>query len=76
MEWMFMPNWSLKTEALYYDLGKAAVGSSPVVAASPITLAVPPSLAVNAGQPLIVSRPTTHVAFNGVIVRAGVSYHF
>jgi outer membrane immunogenic protein len=76
LEWMFMPNWSLKTEALYYDLGKAAVGSSPVVAASPSTIAVPPSLAVNAGQPLIASRPTTHVAFNGVVVRAGVSYHF
>jgi hypothetical protein len=37
---MFTPNWSLKAEALYYGLGKTAVGSSPVVAASPITIAV------------------------------------
>ena len=22
LEWMFLPNWSLKAEALYYDLGR------------------------------------------------------
>ena len=76
LEWMFTPNWSLKAEALYYDLGKASVGSSPVVAASPITVVVPPFLAVNAGRPLIANRPMTRVAYDGVVVRAGVSYHF
>jgi outer membrane immunogenic protein len=73
---MFTPNWSLKAEALYYDLGNASVGSGPVVAASPITIVVPPFLAVNASRPLIANRPTTGVAYDGVVVRAGVSYHF
>jgi outer membrane immunogenic protein len=75
-EWMFAPNWSLKAEGLYYDLGKATFASSPIVAASPVTIAVPPFLAVNAGQPLIANRPTTRVAYDGVVLRAGVSYHF
>jgi len=25
VEWMFFPNWSLKAEALYYDLGTSRV---------------------------------------------------
>jgi len=27
VEWMFMPNWSFKAEALYYDLGSVAFAS-------------------------------------------------
>jgi opacity protein-like surface antigen len=30
-EWMFMPKWSLKGEALYYDLGSATFASNPIV---------------------------------------------
>lgn len=29
-EWMFMPNWSMKAEALYYDLGSVTFASSPI----------------------------------------------
>jgi outer membrane immunogenic protein len=29
-EWLFMPNWSLKVEYLYYDLGKVTYGLSPL----------------------------------------------
>ena len=29
VEWMFMPNWSLKFEYLYYDLGQATWANSP-----------------------------------------------
>jgi outer membrane immunogenic protein len=80
-EWMFWPNWSLKAEALYYDLGAAEFGSSPIASVSPITLVVPPiggatGLAVNAGQVLIASAPVTRVRFDGVIARAGLNYHF
>jgi hypothetical protein len=63
-------------EALYYDLGNVALGSSPVIAASPVTIAVPPFLAVSAGQALIANKPTTRVSYAGVIVRAGLRYHF
>ena len=76
VEWMFAPNWSLKGEALYYQLDNVTVQSSPVIAASPVTIAVPPYLAVSAGQALIANKPATRVSYDGVIVRAGVSYHF
>jgi hypothetical protein len=46
------------------------------VAVSPITLAVPPFLSVNAGQALIANKPATRVRYDGVVVRAGVNYHF
>jgi outer membrane immunogenic protein len=75
-EWMFAPNWSLKAEALYYQLGDATLNANPVVAVSPITLAVPPFLAVNAGQALIANKPATRVRYDGVVVRAGVNFHF
>jgi len=73
---MFAPSWSLKGEALYYQLGNVALNASPVIAASPITIAVPPNLAVNSGQALIANKSVTRVSYDGVIVRAGVSYHF
>ena len=75
-EWMFAPNWSLKAEALYYQLGDATLDSASVVAVSPITLAVPPFLSVNAGQALIANNPATRVRYDGVVVRAGVNFHF
>jgi outer membrane immunogenic protein len=76
-EWMFMPNWSLKAEALYYDLGNVVFASSPVVAVSPITVpAIVLGTAINAGQPLIANNPVTRLKYDGVIARAGVNYHF
>lgn len=74
---MFLPNWSLKAEALYYDLGSVGVASSPVVAVSPIAVpAIVLGTAVAAGQPLIASSPLSRLKFDGVIARAGVNYHF
>ena len=73
---MFAPNWSLKGEALYYQLGNDTLNGSPVVAAAPVAIAVPPYLAVSAGQALIANKPATRVSYDGVIFRAGVSYHF
>jgi len=75
-EWRFAPNWSFKTEALYYQLGNANLNSSPVVTTSPVTISVPPYLPVSAGQPLIASKPSTRVRYDGVMLRAGVNYHF
>jgi outer membrane immunogenic protein len=73
---MFAPNWSLKAEALYYQLGEVTLRSAPVVAVSPVTLAAPPFLSVNAGQALIANKPVTRVRYDGVVVRAGVNFHF
>ncbi len=64
-EWMFHPNWSVKAEYLYYDLGAvSAAGQLPGMnpaggASSAVTLAT-----------LVSSR------FNGHVVRGGLDYHF
>ena len=65
---MFLPNWSVKFEALYYDLGphdllselRPAAGERPVL----------PGLAL--------SNTATRTSFrnDGVIARAGINYHF
>jgi outer membrane immunogenic protein len=75
VEWMFMPYWSLKVEALYYDLGNAAISSSPVSLVSPFTIHLG-GVNVSAGQLLIANAPVTRIKYDGVIVRAGVNYHF
>ncbi|MGC1861293.1 MAG: porin family protein, partial [Methylocystis sp.] len=62
LEWMFMPNWSLKTEAFYYDLGSLSVGA-------PVFAPVP-------GYSGMGNITTTRVQFNGVVARVGVNYHF
>ena len=75
VEWLFMPNWSLKVEALYYDLGSAAIYSSPVSLVSPRTINLG-GINASAGQLLIANAPVTRIKYDGVIVRAGVNYHF
>jgi outer membrane immunogenic protein len=63
-EWLFMPNWSLKVEYLYYDLGSVMYGLSPLQNFATI------GVLVYSGAPV----STTH--FRGNIVRAGLNYHF
>ncbi|HTV34579.1 MAG TPA: outer membrane protein [Methylocella sp.] len=60
VEWQFMPNWSLKVEYLYYDLGS-------LTTVSPL-LAGPVPVAYGVSQ-----EKTT---FTGNVVRAGLNYHF
>jgi len=64
VEWLFLPNWSLKVEYLYYDLGSVQYGSFQ----QSINFAVPVLDTLN------VSRISTR--FNGNIVRVGLNYHF
>lgn len=66
MEWIFMPNWSLKTEYLYYDLGNTA-GSI-----------VNTNFGFNtaAGDSGIQSVSNYMGRAAGNIVRAGLNYHF
>jgi outer membrane immunogenic protein len=72
-EWMMMPGWSVKAEALYYDLGSATFASSPVVYMSPVSIAVG-NFAF--GGPMMANTPATRVRYDGVIARVGVNYHF
>jgi outer membrane immunogenic protein len=70
MEWMAMPNWSVKAEALYYDLGGASFISSPAVALDPV------GYWGAAGAVLASNALRTRVAYDGVIARVGLNYHF
>jgi outer membrane immunogenic protein len=67
LEWMFMPNWSLKAEAIYWNMGNMNV---PTVsfATAPVSNALD-----SAG---LSTFGATRVNYQGVIARAGVNYHF
>jgi opacity protein-like surface antigen len=90
LEWMMAPNWSVKVEGLYYDLGSVTVTTS-TASINPITAAIttnpfgnqslPSGGTVNGkinnfvGTAATVSS-ATHVNFQGVIIRLGLNYHF
>jgi opacity protein-like surface antigen len=90
LEWMMAPNWSVKAEALYYDLGSVTVTPAPLTASiNPITAPIPTTVNGNStatvtsainkfvGPGATVSNATsTHVSFQGVIIRLGLNYHF
>ena len=64
-EWMFMPNWSLKAEALYWDLGRMNVQTA--------TFGVSGD-AVDFPNTLGWGRSS--VSYQGVQAKVGVNYHF
>jgi len=64
-EWMFLPNWSLKVEYLYYSLGSVSYALSPLV-----------NNVFIINVPLSTALPRSSTRFNGNIVRAGIDYHF
>ena len=72
-EWMFMGNWSVKAEYMYYDLGTHSVfmGQSAVFWNGSRSLP-----GVSTGEILSLTNFASSTHFNGNIVRAGVSYHF
>jgi outer membrane immunogenic protein len=65
-EWMFLPNWSVKVEYAYYDLGNVTYNDGPLVA----------NLVVRGPGVTFINTAATRVHFNGNIVRAGINYHF
>lgn len=71
-EWLFLPAWSLKAEALYYDLGTAKFTNAPLVASGP-TIA-----ATGLALPFLgtINQGVTQVRYDGVIARVGLNYHF
>jgi len=64
LEWMFLPNWSVKAEALYYDLGRTTFTQNFTQLLPPLGIAL--------------SNTGTRTSFTntGVIARAGLNYHF
>jgi opacity protein-like surface antigen len=82
-EWKLAPNWSIKTEALYYNLGSVTVAAAPLT--STVSLIPPVNTLGNttvanaiskAGTVTTSTAQTTRVKFDGVILRAGVNYQF
>ena len=63
-EWMVWPNWSLKAEVLYYDLGKQTGG----------TALFNPN--VGAGTIFTSTGAVVRTRTDGIIARAGINYHF
>jgi len=64
IEWLFAPNWSVKAEYLYYDLGSVTYGLSPLQNFN------------SAGTLFTSGSPFSRTRFTGNIVRAGLNYHF
>ncbi len=75
LEWMFMPNWSMKAEALYYNLGSVSFNSSAVRAVDPDGTNTFLQFG-KTGALLFANTPTTRVQYDGIIARFGVNYHF
>jgi outer membrane immunogenic protein len=63
LEWMFAPNWTVKGEYLYYDLGST-------------TFASPALVQTVTGVPVFGATGGTTVDFKGSIARVGVNYKF
>jgi outer membrane immunogenic protein len=64
IEWMPAPQWSVKLEYLYYDLGSVTYNA----------LLVDGCIACS-GQPFFTNNVQTTMRFNGNIVRLGLNYH-
>lgn len=75
MEYLLNDNWSMKTEAVYYNLGNMNVRTSSF---SPPNIATNASYGNNYGiwYPQRMQYGTTSVNFQGIIARAGLNYHF
>jgi outer membrane immunogenic protein len=86
VEWMFADNWSAKAEGLYYNLGSVDLISSPLVttcssqatdtSAGACARGASSANRIAPGGLLWANSPVTKVVFDGVIVRAGLNYHF
>jgi outer membrane immunogenic protein len=64
VEWLFLPNWSIKLEYLYYDLGSVTYGLSPLQNFN------------SAGTLFTSGASVSRARFTGNIARAGLNYHF
>lgn len=73
LEWMFMPNWSLKAEALYWDLGNMNLNLATL--GPGIGMFVPAVVQDQTRGPMT-TLGSAQVNYQGVNARVGVNYHF
>lgn len=69
-EWMFMSNWSVKAEAIYYNLGSVNVSNQLA------TQTVNYNRLIGGNETGWALFSNTKVNFAGIIARMGVNYHF
>jgi outer membrane immunogenic protein len=67
VEWMVSPNWSVKFEGSYWDLGRMNVATATTAASGQTGIG---------GYNSNVGTGRTSVSYSGVIAKAGVNYHF
>ncbi len=65
LEWLFAPNWSVKAEYLYYDLGTATFALGPLT-----------NTFTDGSGVAYSSSPFARARYNGHIVRGGLNWHF
>jgi outer membrane immunogenic protein len=70
LEWLFSPNFSVKAEYLYYDLGTASIPSSPLASVGSPGVFVGPLPFFGT-----INQSVTRVKFDGHIARVGINYH-
>jgi len=70
---MFMKNWSVKAEAMYWDLGRMNVHTT---ATGVTAFAPPPTASYGWLANTNIGWGQTSVQYSGIIARAGVNYHF
>lgn len=63
-EWMFAKNWSVKAEAIYYNLGSANITSNPKFSDD------------NGYRASVVNSHNTNVSISGITSKVGVNFHF
>jgi outer membrane immunogenic protein len=75
MEWMVSDNWSVKAEALYWNLGNMNVSTtsvSPAIGSAYWGVGTSPRFTL----PSQVVIGGANINYQGIIARAGVNYHF
>jgi outer membrane immunogenic protein len=72
-EWMFLQNWSVKVEYLYYSLGSESFQLRPLVNTAPTIVVL--GVLIRGGV-FSSAFAQSSTRFNGNIIRAGLNYHF
>jgi outer membrane immunogenic protein len=72
LEWMFWPNWSVKAEAIYWNMGSMNIQTTSFANA----MAPDPNGWITNNLPTSAIFGSSRVNYQGVIARAGVNYHF
>jgi outer membrane immunogenic protein len=78
-EWLFSPNWSVKTEAIYYNLGNMNVSTNSYAgAAAGARVENPNNVAdiLYSSSAAGIMSTSARLNYQGIIARLGVNYHF